>query len=186
VTGTTPVAAAVRASARRPLTRRRERGSTILQGSCPVACRQSTFREPTFRDGCSSALLVWGCAASARRPLARYRVGLPAGRRCCVAAAVALACSQQASPQGRGATPQHLPLQLQLLLLLLLLPVLHAGCRPVTSRRVTGRRVASRRVASPLFATAAALRCSLGAALRQRVDRWCAGASTCPREDAAA
>jgi hypothetical protein len=34
---------------------------------------------------------------------------------------------------------------------------LHAGGRPVTSRRVAGRRVAS-----PLFTTAAALRCSLG------------------------
>jgi hypothetical protein len=86
VTGTRPVAAAVRASARRPLTRRRERGSTILQGSCPVACRL----------------------------------------------------------------------------------------------------VASRRFASELFATAAARRCSSGAALRQRVDLWRAAASTCQRGDAAA
>jgi hypothetical protein len=63
---------------------------------------------------------------------------------------------------------------------------LHAGGRPVTSRRVASRRVAGRRVASPLFATAAAQSRPSGAALRQRVDLWRATASTCQRGDAAA
>jgi hypothetical protein len=60
----------------RPLTRWR---SACHQSACHrSACRQSACRQSTVRDGCSSALLTRCCAASARQPLARCHVDLPA------------------------------------------------------------------------------------------------------------